>query len=95
MSRPKKVLTAAQRRDAEHRSFMRSLMAMQKLALKQAEVLGAFMKTYEVSSPPESRVMSDEREWLMEQEENSKLSKEMAELEVVPNPFMGMGGGDS
>ena len=87
MSRPKKVLTAAQRRDAEHRSFMRSLMAMQKLALKQAEVLGAFMKTYEVSSPPESRVMSDEQEWMMEQEDFRRLNAEAAKFEPVANPF--------
>ena len=91
MARPKKILTAAQRRDAEHRSFMRSLMAMQKLALKQAEVLGAFMKTYEVSSPPESRVMSDEREWLMEQEENAVLNRDLAKFEAIPNPFMAVG----
>lgn len=89
MARPKKILTAAQRRDAEHRAFMRSIMSMQKLAMKQAEVLAAFMKTYEVASPPESRVMSDEQEWLMEQEDFRRLNAEAAQMEPVGNPFEG------
>jgi Mg2+ and Co2+ transporter CorA len=88
MPRPKRVLTAAQRRDAEHRSFMRSLMAMQKLAMKQAEVMGMFMKTYEVTTPPTSRVMSDEREWLQEQEDQQELAGEMSRLNALPNPFL-------
>lgn len=98
MPRTAKLLTAAQRRNAEHKAFLRTLQSMQKVNIKlsetivkQATMMDRFLKSYEVDSPPTSRVMSDEREWLLEQEEHAELAREMGDLHPLPNPFLLMG----
>jgi hypothetical protein len=88
MPKPRKVKSASQRREAEHKAFLRALNTMSRLAMKQAEVLGSFMKTYEVTSLPESRVMSDERELLAEIEDQRQIADEFKHIVDVPNPFL-------
>jgi type IV pilus biogenesis protein CpaD/CtpE len=87
----RKPQTPAQLRAAEHKSLLRALASMTRLATKQAEVLGSFMKTYEVAAAPTSRVMSDEREWLQEQEDEREMRREAAAtMTALPNPFLAM-----
>lgn len=80
-------MTAAQIRTAEHKAFLKALLAMQRLALEQAKVLGVFMKSYEVSEPPVSRVMDEEREWVEEQHDRQVNRLSMSAMVPVNNPF--------
>jgi len=94
--------TAAARKAAESRAMMLALRAMQRANTElaktiklQAEALTGFLKSYDksfaISSPPTCRVMTDEREWLMEQQDMQELAQEAAQLHPLPNPFLAIG----
>lgn len=56
-------------RQREHEQLLRTMQAMQVIMKLQAKAINSMLKGFEVSEPPQARVMNDSAMWKLEQEQ--------------------------